>query len=108
MKLSAFIHDQYGKPSSMRIALLLPIGIVFIVWTYLSLSQQAILDMPTGLVALIIGLVAGNIGKAAFEKAAVTTTESVRTMSPEGASTSMSKTSETAPVPAPRTDETDS
>lgn len=94
--LSQLLHDHYGKPSSMRVALLAPIAIVFAVWAYLSLKNLAMADIPSGVDVLILGLVAGNIGKAAFEKATVTT-ETSSLITAEGASASTSKVSESTP-----------
>ena len=100
---TGFFRDHYGKPSSMRIALLAPIGVVFAVWTYLSLHLGAMQDIPSGVDVLILGLVAGNIGKAAFEKV-TSTTETSKVTTPEGTS-AQSKVSESAPAAAPEADE---
>jgi cation transport ATPase len=96
--ISAFFKDHYGKPSSMRIALLVPIALVFGVWTYMSLKLMVMQDIPSGVCVMLLGLVGGTIGKAAFEKS-TSTTETSSQITPEGASTSMSKTSESIPAP---------
>jgi hypothetical protein len=101
--LKRFFLDHYGKPSSMRLALLVPIALVMGVWTYLSLKLGAMQDVPLGLGALILGLVAGNIGKAAFEKV-TSIVETRKVTTPKGSATE-SKVSESAPAAAPETNE---
>lgn len=81
----------------MRLALLIPIALVMGVWTYLSLHLAAIQDIPLGLGTLILGLVAGNIGKAAFEKV-TSVIEKRKVTTPAGASATETKVSETAPA----------
>ena len=81
----------------MRLALILSVIVIWTVWTYLSLKKGEIQEIPTGVVAMAIGLFACKVGQSAFEKA-VSTTETSSLITPEGASTSLTKTSDSAPV----------
>lgn len=57
--MNNFLHDHRGDQSMMRLLNLLIVVAVVCVWTSVSMSKQALQDLPTGVVWML-GLALGG------------------------------------------------
>ena len=65
--LTRILSDAAGNPSSMRLVMLLGVGVVLGVWSAVSLSVHALQPLPESVVGLLGFLVAGKFGQKFIE-----------------------------------------
>ena len=58
--LTEILSDDAGNPSSLRLALLMALAIVLVVWAVVSLQCKALLPLPGDIVNLLGLLIAGK------------------------------------------------
>lgn len=70
--LMKFLSDHTGANSSMRLVFVIAtfgiVSCVLAVWTYVSLKNLAVSDLPAGIVAFSIGVIGTLAGVKAYQK----------------------------------------
>lgn len=63
-----FLQDAEGHYSSTRLAFLLFAFVTAGVWSYLSIKNSAVQDIPAGLASVIFTFMAGKVGQTWLER----------------------------------------
>lgn len=61
-------QQQNGQGSGMRAISVLGTLLILTVWAYLSLAKGTVLEIPTGVVAVLIALITGKVVQKQLEK----------------------------------------
>ena len=65
-KMLRFFKDKAGNLSSMRLMMVGIIGLVMGVWAYLSITSQSLVEIPTGVVSVILAAITGKVVQTSF------------------------------------------
>ena len=65
-KLLRFFKDKAGNLSSMRLMMVGIIALVMSVWAYLSITSQALVEIPAGVVSVVLAAITGKVVQTSF------------------------------------------